>query len=124
MSLPYAWTKRKEAKEIGELAARKLRSFVKKKKKKEGEITYPPFSGRYGVRSSFSFATTSSASQRSTCRRQWCGKFGFAGKLGFGRRFLDRCGDVYYSYSFLPTRGIVTSMPEPSFLLCVPFKNG
>ena len=46
MSVPYAWTKRKVAEEISKLAARKLRSFVKKKKKKKGEITYPPFSGR------------------------------------------------------------------------------
>ena len=82
MSLPYAWTKRKEAEEIGELVARKLRNFVEKGK--NGEITYPPFSGRYGVRSSFPFATTSPASQRSTYRRQWCGRLGFAGKLGFG----------------------------------------
>ena len=122
MSLPYAWTKRKEAEEIGELAARKLRNFIEKGKK--GEITYPPFSGRYGVRSSFPFATTSPANQRSTCRRQWCGRLGFAGRLGFGRRFLARYRDVDYCNFFLPTRGIVTSVPEPSFLLCVPFKDG
>ena len=82
MSLPYTWIKRKEAEEIAELAARKLRNFIEKGK--NGEITYPPFSGRYGVRSSFPFATTSPASQRSTYRRQWCGRLGFAGKLGFG----------------------------------------
>ena len=33
MSLPYAWTKRKEIEEIGELAARQLRNFIKKKRK-------------------------------------------------------------------------------------------
>ena len=115
--------KEKKAEEIGKLAARKLRNFVEKEKKK-GEIAYPPFSGRYGVRSSFSFATTSSASQRSTCRRQWCDRLGFAGRLGFGRRFLARYRDVNYFNSFLPTRGIVANVPKPSFLLCVPFENG
>ena len=35
MSLPYAWTKRKEIEEIGELAARQLRNFIQKKKKKK-----------------------------------------------------------------------------------------
>ena len=41
MSLPYAWTKRKEIEEIGELAARQLRNFIKKKgkKKKEEKLT-------------------------------------------------------------------------------------
>ena len=132
MSLPYAWTKRKEIEEIGELAARQLRNFIKKKKKekkKEG-ITYPPFSGRYGVRSSFPFATTSPASRQSTCRRQWCSRLGFASrlgfgsKLGFGRRLFARNRKINYLNFFLPTRGIVASMPKPSFLLCVPFKNG
>ena len=65
MSLPYAWTKRKEIEEIGELAARQLRNFIKKKKrKKKGGITYPLFNGRYGVRSSFPFATTSPDSRQ------------------------------------------------------------
>ena len=123
MSLPYAWTKRKEVEEIGELAARRLRNFVKKKGKR-GEITYPPFSGRSGVRSSFPFATTSPASQRSTCKRQWCGRLGLAGRLGFGRRFLTRYREIDYLNFFLLTRGIVASVPEPSFLLCVPFKDG
>ena len=86
MSLPYAWTKRKEIEEIGELAARQLRNVIKKKRGKKRGITYPPFSGRYKVRSSFPFATTSSASQRSTCRRQWCSRLGFASRLGFGSR--------------------------------------
>ena len=45
MSLPYAWTKRKEIEEIGELATRQLRNFIKKKKEKKKRITYPPFSG-------------------------------------------------------------------------------
>ena len=35
MSLPYAWTKRKEIEEIGELAARQLRNFIKKKKREK-----------------------------------------------------------------------------------------
>ena len=35
MSLPYAWTKRKEIEEIGELAARQLRNVIKKKEKKK-----------------------------------------------------------------------------------------
>ena len=35
MSLPYAWTKRKEIEEIGELAARQLRNFIQKKKKEK-----------------------------------------------------------------------------------------
>ena len=65
MSLPCAWTKRKEAKEIGELAARKkiMKFYKKRKRKKKREITYPTFSGRYGVRSSFPFVTTSLAGQ-------------------------------------------------------------
>ena len=37
MSLPYAWTKRKEIEEIGELAARQLRNFIKKEGKKKEE---------------------------------------------------------------------------------------
>ena len=37
MSLPYAWTKRKEIEEIGELAARQLRNFIKKKGEKKKE---------------------------------------------------------------------------------------
>ena len=114
--------KKRGAKEISKLAARKLRSFVKEEKR--GEVTYPPFSGRYGERSGFSFATISSASQRSTCRRQWCGRLGFAGELGFGRRFLARYRDIDYFNFFLPTRGIVARVPKPSFLLCVPFKDG
>ena len=130
MSLPYAWTKRKEIEEIGELAARQLRNFIKKKKGKKGGITYPPFSGRYGVRSSFPFATTSPASRRSTCRRQWCSRLGFASRLGFssrlgfGRRLFARNRKINYLNFFLPTRGIVASMPKPPFLLCVPFENG
>ena len=115
--------KEKKAEEIGKLAARKLRNFVEKEKKK-GEIAYPPFSGRYGVRSSFPFATTSPTSRQSAYRRQWCGKLGFVGRLGFGRRFLARYREIDYLNFFLPTRGIVASVPEPSFLLCVPFKNG
>ena len=135
MSLPYAWTERKEIEEIDELAARQLRNFIKKKKKKKrkrkkGGITYPPLSGRYGVRSSFPFATTSPTSRQSTCRRQWCSRLGFASRLGlgsrlgFGRRLFARNRKINYLNFFLPTRGIVASMPKLSFLLCVPFKNG
>ena len=41
MSLPYAWTKRKEIEEIGKLVARQLRNFIKKKKKKKGRNNLP-----------------------------------------------------------------------------------
>ena len=49
---------------------------------------------------------------------------GFADRLRLGRRFLARYREVYYLNFFLPTRGIVATMLEPSFLLCIPFKNG
>ena len=41
MSLPYAWTKRKEIEEIGELATRQLRNFIKKKNGKKKENNLP-----------------------------------------------------------------------------------
>ena len=41
MSLPYAWTKRKEIEEIGELAARQLRNFIKKKGEKKRRNNLP-----------------------------------------------------------------------------------
>ena len=93
-------------------------------------MTYPPFSGRYGVRSSFPFATTSLDSRQSTCRRQWCGWLGSASRLelgsrpGFGRRLFTWSRKINHLNFFLPTRGIVTSMPKPPSLLCVPLKNG
>ena len=92
-------------------------------------MTYPPFSGRYGVRSSLPFATTSPDSRQSTCRRQGYGKFGFANRLelgsrpGFGRRLFTRSREINHLNFFLPTKGIVTSMPKPPFLLYVSLKN-
>ena len=114
---------------VGRKIVKKFYQKKRGKKKKEG-ITYPPFIGRYGVRSSFPFATTSPASQQNTCRRQWCGRLGSASRLGlgsrlrFGRRLFARNRKINYFNFFLLTRGIVASMPKPPFLLCVPLENG
>ena len=55
---------------------------------------------------------------------------GFASRLelgsrpGFGRCLFTRSRKVNHFNFFLPTRGIVTGMPKPPSLLCVPLKNG
>ena len=52
------------------------------------------------------------------------GRLGPAGRLEFGRTFLDWCMDIYHFNLLFPTWRIDTCVPIPSLLLLILFKDG
>ena len=81
-------------------------------------------SGKRRMRSCLPLTASCSASRSNVYGWPRSGRLGLAGRLEFGRTFLDWCRDIYHFNLPFPTWRINTCMPIPSILLHIPFKDG
>ena len=102
----------------------KSKRYIYLKDKAKLKVTYIPLSGKCRIGSCLPLTALCFAGRSSVYGWPRNGRLGFAGRLEFGRTFLDWCRDIYhFSLPFLTWR-INTCMPIPSLLLLIPFKDG
>ena len=100
----------------------KIYTYLKDKEKLK--VTYSPLSGKRRMGSCFPLTASCSAGRSSVYRGPRSGRLGLAGRLEFGRTFLDWCKDIYHFNLLFPTWRIDTCVPIPSLILLIPFKDG
>ena len=102
----------------------KSKRYIYLKDKAKLKVTYIPLSGKCRMGSCLPLTALCPVGRSSFYGWSRSGRLGPAGRLEFGRTFLDWCMDIYHFNLLFPTWRIDTCVPIPSLLLLILFKDG
>ena len=102
----------------------KAKGYTYLKDKAKLKVTYSLLNGKCRMRSCLPFTASYSVGKSSVYGWPRSGRLGLAGRLKFGKTFLDWCRDIYDFNLLFPNWRINTCMLIPSFLLLIPLKDG